>query len=275
MSMAEDSVTAPFGSSTPSNSPYIVPGSTFDVGGNLAQQIAQSNLLGQTTAASRQCPGNGSWSWKTAAWWTNKTSEPITLFRTEWKVPRAPAAQQQQFLYLFNGMLPAKGSPLITILQPVLEWGEIGNCWSVASWVNPDSTRTSQSTPPVQVQPGQTLVGVIKLEAVQNWLFTYSCEFDGIPATRFYASNMPELVCCVETLEAYGLGAPNQYPEAKRTIFRQIHIEANGVPIPSLNWVPRNYVTTGEHTKVVSKSSTKGRVDIYYGAESGLCSIGG
>jgi hypothetical protein len=181
-----------------------------------------------------------------------------------------------QSIYLFNGMVPAKGSPLNTILQPVLEWGEIGLCWSVASWINPDSTNNSHSCPPsyIRVKPGDVLVGVIRLVDEHDWLLTYFCEFEGIAGAGFYVINMPELVCCVETLEAYGISCAAEYPETKRTIFRRINVKTD-VAIPSLNWVPHKHVTTGEHTKVVSRSSIKGRVDIYYGAESGRCCIGG
>jgi hypothetical protein len=275
MSMAEDSVTAPRGPRNRALSGYIVPDSTVNVGGSLSSAIAESNLLGQSMGATRECPCKDHSGWKTAAFWTNRTNQPVTLFRAVWKVPRVPACKEPQLLYLFNGMVPAKGSPLNTILQPVLQWGEIWQHWSVASWINPDSTESSNSTPPVKVKPGQTLVGLIKLQQVENWLFTYSCEFDSIDGTRFYASHMPELVCCVEALEAYRLTSSSQYPEAKRTRFRRIHIAIDGIPIPWLDWVPRNYVTTGEHTEIVSTSSTKGRVDIYYGAATGMCCVGG
>jgi len=181
-------------------------------------------------------------------------------------------------------MQPASTSPLQTILQPVLQWGDSGTdsdgvnrtgpFWTVASWIVPDATGTVYHTPHVGVNPGQVLIGVMTLTSQTGGLFTYACEFESIAGTDFSVTNMPELVWCVETLEAYEVGGSetppydlnegSEYPNTDKTAFQVISIQANSV-IPSLEWAPDNYVTKfGEHTNVASKSSSNGEVDVYY-----------
>jgi hypothetical protein len=163
------------------------------------------------------------------------------------------------------------------ILQPVLSWGYFGPEWTVSSWLYPDINGQSRPTAPVTVKYGDVLTGVIRLINQGPAGFSYRCEFEGVAQTVLMVRNIPELVYCVVTLEAdeealgnpapYELSQPTNYPDAKRTRFRRIKVEA-GSPIPSLHWRPVNYLAQinnyGEHTAVVSKSSTKGRVDIFY-----------
>src|SRR5579859_737513 len=65
-------------------------------------------------------PGFGS-GWIADAFWANNTGNPVTSFRTTWKVPPAPTTDHGQTIYLFNGIDPA--NPGDAILQPVLQWG--------------------------------------------------------------------------------------------------------------------------------------------------------
>jgi hypothetical protein len=271
--MADDRVIAPGGYCDRSQLCLIEPGSTIDAGGDLAPQIEQVNRTARLSPEFTDPPQlRSTTNWISAAWWLNRTGTSITYFRTKWKVPRDPVTQVVQSIYLFSGMQPAKCAPLQTILQPVLAWGEIGPCWSVASYLVPDSTGHTCNTPHIPVNPGDVLTGVIRLIDQNGWRFAYSCEFEGIAGTGFSVINMPEMVWCVETLEAYeqtgtppyDLNKGSEYPDAKRTAFRRIRIESE-VALTSLHWIPHNYQSKfGERTKVVSKSSTRGKIDIFY-----------
>ena len=65
-------------------------------------------------------PGFGS-GWIVDAFWQNTTGNPVTSFKTTWRVPPAPTSDSGQTIFLFNGIDPA--NPSQAILQPVLQWG--------------------------------------------------------------------------------------------------------------------------------------------------------
>jgi len=222
--------------------------------------------------------------WISAVWWQNTTGEIITSFRTTWQVPPAPARQAQQLLYIFNGIQPEESASVQTILQPVLQWGgrgadedgvtRVGNFWTVASWIVPDAQGIVHHTPHVRVNPGDILVGNMTLTAQSGGVFTYTCEFEGIPATRFSVDNMPELTWCIEVLEVYELDstvAPpydlhtaSEYPDTERIAFREVNIRT-GNGNPSGNWLIEDYITTfGEHSVLVPDSPVNGEIDIYF-----------
>jgi hypothetical protein len=273
--MTRDRVIAPGGYIERSRLRSVKPGNMVDAGDDLTPLIEEANRIGRLPELRRRPPFGRESNWITAGWWLNTTGTPINYFRTRWEVPPAPITQASQHVYLFNGMQPA--SPLELILQPVLEWGQIARSWSVASWIRPDPQGHTHTSLRVRVDPGETLTGVIRLCGQTGGRFTYSCEFEDIPDTRLCVCNMPELVWCVETLEAYkpggtppyDLNSASEYPNTDRTAFRGIRLEA-GVEIPPLDWEIVNSVAVqfGEYTEVVSDSSTNGRVDIVYGSES-------
>jgi hypothetical protein len=276
--MAEELEIGPGGQRDPSRLHTAVPGNMIDAGGELAPRIAEANRAGRRLPEFTVRPALASASnWITAGWWLNTTGTPVSYFRTEWKVPPPPLTQVRQLVYLFNGMQPAKTSPLQTILQPVLEWGRIKGSWSVASWINPDANDQVHTSRRVRVEPGDTLVGVIRLCDQRKDLFTYSCEFEDIPDTRLCVCNLPELVWCVETLEAYertgtppyDLNSRSEYPDAEKTTFRRIRVKAEA-DVGPLDWdiCISDAASFGECTEVECDSSTDGRVDIFYGDDS-------
>jgi hypothetical protein len=222
---------------------------------------------------------SGAWdNWITAAWWVNRTGSPVTYFRAQWKVPDPPRTDRGQCIFLFNGMQPRP--EVGAILQPVLAWDFDCSKWGVSSFfVSSLPNMPPPTYPPVPVEPGQILTGVIRLIDHGGGGFSYRCEFEGFPGTALTVHNIPELIYCVVTLEEdeggcgntpYELQAPTDYPNARKTRFRRIKIELeSGVPLPRLHWVPCNYLEKfpkyfGAHARVVSRSATNGKVDIYY-----------
>jgi hypothetical protein len=254
--MAEEYPVIDAGCRDPARLRFVQPGEIVQAGRGLITRGGPSN-------------------WITAGWWLNETGTPITCYRAQWKVPKPPTDHCGQYLYLFNGMQP--GSQMI--LQPVLSWGRFGPCWKISSWIYPDLNGHPRSTNPIQVEPGQVLTGVIRLVGEGANGFDYRCEFEGFGETILHGSGIPELIYGAVSLEAYEgagsppyeLSAPRDYPSAKRTRFRRIQVESTG-SIVQLDWEPVNYLQKnsvpnfGEHTTVVNGSSTKGRVDIFYGS---------
>jgi len=209
-------------------------------------------------------PGFGS-GWIVDAFWTNDTGNPVTSFRTTWRVPPAPATSNGQTIFLFNGIDPA--DPSQAILQPVLQWGSSyaggGAYWSVASWYVLGNGQAF-FTPLVPVNEGDVLVGVMTLTAQANGLFSYTSEFEGIAGTNLPVQNVQQLVWCNETLEAYGITRCSDYPNVDLTAMESIELRT-GNTTPAVHWTREDRVTDcGQHVLVPIDSGTGGDVDLYY-----------
>ncbi|HEY6269326.1 MAG TPA: hypothetical protein VIX11_13575 [Candidatus Acidoferrum sp.] len=209
-------------------------------------------------------PGFGS-GWIVDAFWQNDTGNPVTSFKTTWRVPPAPATSSGQTIFLFNGIDPA--DPSQAILQPVLQWGPSsaggGAFWSIASWFVMGNGQAFFTTL-IPVNPGDVLVGVMTLTGQANGLFSYQSEFQGIPGTQLPVQNVTELVWCNETLEAYHITACSDYPATDLTAMQSINIQT-GNTTPSVHWTPQDRVTDcGQQARVPIDSAAGGEVDLYY-----------
>jgi len=209
-------------------------------------------------------PGFGS-GWIVDAFWLNNTGNPVTSFKTTWRVPPAPSTSSGQTIFLFNGIDPVV--PTQAILQPVLQWGPSqaggGPFWSVASWYVMGNGQAF-FTPPVAVNSGDVLVGVMTLTGQANGLFSYQSEFQGIPETALPVQNVAELAWCNETLEAYHITACSDYPSTDLTPMQSIDLRT-GNTTPAVHWTPQDRVTDcGQHTVVAIDSAAGGEVHLYY-----------
>ena len=278
-SMADDLVLTPGGYRPRSTVHLVQPGHSVHHKGRLPHTAALVPRAANEAARASIPPGPPTTSnWISYAGWLNTTGNTITSFRTTWVVPPVPTTQASQLLYLFNGIEPADGS---VILQPVLQWGDsgadedgvqrTGPFWTIASWsVGADA----HHTPHVPVNPGDVLLGVMTLIGQSGGTSSYSCEFQGIAGTNLSLTNSPELVWCVQTLEAYelqstatppyDLNSASEYPATATTAFRAIGVQT-GTVNPSTIWLAQTQVSNfGEHAVVVNNSSTDGEVDIFY-----------
>ena len=198
--------------------------------------------------------------WIADAGWSLPDGSSIVSFTSTWQVPPEPVEKGDQIIYFFNGM---ENSARDTILQPVLQWGTApnggGQYWAVASWfVGAEGT---YYTNPVQVKPGDTLVGVMtRTQSAQG--FSYNSVFQGIPGTSLNIDNVSELVWLNETLEAYGANTCRSYPTGV-TQFKSIGIQTSQ-GTPTVDWSTEDRETgCGQRATVVSNSATGGEVDIY------------
>lgn len=114
--------------------------------------------------------------WITYAFWNNATGNPITSFKTAWRVPPNPMGSDGQLIYLFNGI---QNSTMI--YQPVLQWGNNGafggNYWCVASWYADGQNGQAFYSQHTQVSVNQMLVGLMTQTATANGQFSYDCLF--------------------------------------------------------------------------------------------------
>jgi hypothetical protein len=275
--MTDQMIITPGGARHPSLVHKVEPGHTIDgTAGRLRQFDQTAKLIadfGPLAARPRDralMPGNvvlphptvpGLQSgWISYASWLNSTGNPITVFRSTWVVPPAPATQSGQLIYLFNGI---QNSTMI--YQPVLQWGSNGafggNYWLVASWYADGQSGHSFYSQNVQVKPGDTLVGMMTLTNHSGAQFSYNCEFQGIAATALPITNQEELKWSAITLEAYNLAQCRDYPNADLTAFTGNTIQTTG-GTPAVTWTASNAITDcGQHTIV---DNARHEVDIYY-----------
>ena len=209
-------------------------------------------------------PGFGS-GWIAYASWTNATGQPVTAFRTTWRVPPAPVTSSGQTIFLFNGIDPADTTA--AILQPVLQWGHSGAgggpWWSIASWYVTGSGEAFH-TDLVPVNEGDSITGVMKLTEKAGATCSYTSEFEGIAGTTLPVLSVAELVWCNETLEAYGITACSDYPNTDLTAMTEIALQTSAGAAP-LSWTPTDRVTDcGQHALVASDSASSGTVDLFY-----------
>ncbi len=173
--------------------------------------------------------------WITDSSFTNTTGQPFYFFSTVWTVPPAPSTQSGQTIFLFNAFLDSSEND---ILQPVLQWGPSqaggGNFWSVACWFV-DASGNAFYHDPVQVNEGDTLVGVMSLTGQSGGSFSYNCFFQGIDGTELVVNNISQLVVATETLECYGIQQCSDYPNTSFTAMVGIDIKtaAGGTPAAS------------------------------------------
>jgi hypothetical protein len=206
--------------------------------------------------------------WITYASWTNATGIPVSSFSTTWVVPDPPATQSGQVIFLFPGIQNET-----MIYQPVLQWGVSaaggGNYWAVASWYVDGQGGLALHSNLVQVNPGDTLVGVMTQTGHSGGHFSYNCVFKGIANASLPIANVDQLTWFVETLECYGITKASDYPDVALTEMKDISI-ATGSTNPAMTWGVNNVVTDcGQHTVIQSNSSTAGIVDLnYYGDQA-------
>src|SRR6266487_356328 len=199
--------------------------------------------------------------WITYASWSNNTGTPVSAFATTWTVPPAPSTQSGQTIFLFNGIQNSTA-----IYQPVLQWGSsaAGGCnyWAVASWYADGQGGQAFHSQLIQVNPGDTLVGVMTLSGQSGSSFSYNCQFQGIANSGLPIQNVQQLTWSVETLEAYGITRCSDYPDTDIITFRGINIQI-GSSTPTLSWLPVNAVTDcGYRAIVASNSNQAGEVDL-------------
>ncbi len=145
-----------------------------------------------------------------AAWNTNAATLPFYHFASTLTVPPAPAADNGQTIFLFEGLQGWNSANQGEIIQPVLQWGPAedggGAYWAVASWyVTPTD---AYFTTPVPVSAGQSLQGEIQYVPFTGPLpagvHEYSISFAGSLAAQTQLTALPEIPQfeCVTTLEA-------------------------------------------------------------------------
>ncbi len=209
------------------------------------------------------CPDGG---WQGYAFWRNKSStDHITKFVAKWQVPPPPSIQEDQIIFIFNGLESVSDQGVTAgILQPVLQWTKADG-WYVRSWyvmadfdpvahpTLPSLTKKVEQSQPggdngryyskaVKVATGNTITGTIQGGKDATGKFNYTCSLvvndKPEPDTNLSFVKIPELVYAVCAVESYGITAkPRQldYPADPITM-SSIVLEVQQAPVTPNPW---------------------------------------
>lgn len=205
--------------------------------------------------------------WIANAEWTNDNGVPISYFGTSWIVPPAPSNEDNQTIFLFNGIQQNPSGPFI--LQPVLQWGPSfaggGNYWCIANWYVDGQGGVALFSDLVQVNTGDIVTGTMTLTGQSGTSFNYLSSFDGYPTTNLTVNNIEELKWANITLECYNINNCDDYPNAQFTEFDNIEIKI-GDSEAIFNWQADDRVTDcGQLCQIINNASPGGVVRLLYG----------
>lgn len=206
--------------------------------------------------------------------WSNIDNPPISQFRTTWTIPKNPSTNNDQTIFLFNGLQ----NDINYIYQPVLQWGPSfaggGQGWFVASWYTGGTNATTVVSPQlVPVETGDTLVGVITMIEQSGDKFDYTCEFEKIDGTKINGTllpirGVPELKIAQEALEAYHLQQCTDYPspDTHFTEFVKVEIMTSDSH-PTIDWKPVNRITDCQQHVEITNHNNPGGITIHYSSD--------
>jgi len=255
--------------------------------GNLVKDLGESATTsgeteeGPPSAASGAAPGIPDSGWIEHAQWHNgDTENPIVYFSTKWVVPSAPLSTDGQRFYLFNGLQPGDASH---ILQPVLQWGPGsddggGNYWEITNWYATTLHGPAVYQPPIQVNTGDVLQGVMTCTGEEGIGLNYVSSFVGYPAVDLTITEAPELTWAYETFEGYNFNQCSDYPNAPFTAMYDIEIRrgiaGSAGTEATLSWFPvTTFTDCGQKCVIVSDSSPGGAIYFFYRTMSAADSL--
>ena len=213
--------------------------------------------------------------WIVDCGWSNTSSDAISYMSTEWVVPPPPTTDVGQTIYLFNGLEQSGsgGSPEGPfILQPVLQWGPSeaggGSYWSITNWYAGGPGDPALYGTLVQVNPGDSLQGIMTLTSQSGTNFNYTSVFAGQSAADLTVTDIAELTWACETLECYGITQPSDYPATLMTAMTNIEVKV-GTAEASLDWsVLNSFTDNGQQCLVISNASPGGDVYLFYATDT-------
>lgn len=159
----------------------------------------------------------------------------LSTFYGNYQVPPNPSYQGSQVLFYFIGTENFQTGVGVTILQPVLTWGNGITGWSIASWNCCPSGQAHESTPLTGFASGAILGGYIDKSAgdtysvVSNW---------GSQKTTLNIATAGRVFDWTDvTLETYGVTTCGMFPSGPMTFSAmQMTLVDGDTPTPA--WSP-------------------------------------
>jgi len=156
-----------------------------------------------------------------------------------------------QVLFYFIGTENFQKSVGVSILQPVLTWGNGHTGWNMASWNCCPQGQTWTSGFLLNLKAGGTVNGVID-QSGANWKITST--YNGQSVTLTIAANSRDFNWVDVTLETYSVTECTEFAAGPIT-FSDMKLTLQGGTVNSPVWVPWKEPTEcGGSLKVVSPS---------------------
>jgi hypothetical protein len=155
----------------------------------------------------------------------------VVSFTGYYLVPPNPSSNSGQVLFYFIGTENFQTSGTLTILQPVLTWGNGLNGWSIASWNCCPSGMQTESTPFQGFGAGDTLYGSIQASG-GNWVVISSWPASGQSTTLSVPSANRDFDWIDVTLETYTVTSCNQFPNGPMVFSDMVFTDQSGQTSP-------------------------------------------
>jgi hypothetical protein len=136
----------------------------------------------------------------------------VSRFDGNYTVPPSPQLDSSQVLFYFIGTENFKGGSGVTILQPVLTWGNGINGWSYASWNCCPGGQQHESTPLTGFGPGNVLYAGIDQSGGTSGDWTIISRFGTRSTTLKVTDAGRDFDWIDATLETYGVTSCNEFP---------------------------------------------------------------
>jgi hypothetical protein len=206
----------------------------------------------EARAVSRKAnPNRGFWQ---NGWLDNAGYYPpaeVVQFTGTYLVPPDPNVDNQQVLFYFIGTENFQSGVTVSILQPVLTWGNGYNGWSMASWNCCPQGQTFESDSLEGLSAGDSAFGVIDLSSSSNWTITSTWNGQTVNLTVPLAQR--DFDWCDVTLETYSVTSCGEFSNGPMTFSNMQLTDSSGYNTP--NWQPGTEPTECDGSLTVTSPS--------------------
>jgi len=178
-------------------------------------------------------------------------SANVQDFSATYQVPSDPSRVTNQVLFYFIGV-ENFDSNAVTILQPVLTWGNGNSGWNMASWNCCPSGQTWTSDFLLNLEAGQILKGYISVNDTISTII--SEDSNGNKVTLEVETNGRNFNWMDVTLEVYSVSNCKQLATSSMTISDMVATDVDGSQI-NMEWADATGSTACNGAQVFSQTS--------------------
>jgi len=151
----------------------------------------------------------------------------VEKFTGTYTIPAEPSSQSNQVLFYFIGTENLRGTVGVSILQPVLTWGNGHSKWNMASWNCCPGGETWTSSFLTGLKAGGTVSGVIDMTSGgKNW--TVTSTYNGQNAVLTVPTAQRDFNWVDVTLETYTVSSCEEFPSGSCTFSDMVLTLAGG-----------------------------------------------
>jgi len=173
----------------------------------------------------------------------------VYKFTGDYTIPSNPPTNGEQVLFYFIGTENFQKSVGVSILQPVLTWGNGHSGWNMASWNCCPQGQTWTSSFLTNLRAGGSVSGIID-QSGSNWQVTSS--YNGQNVVLTVPSAARDFNWVDVTLETYSVTSCTEFP-ASPIYFSNMVLTLSGGTSQSPTWAPWKEPTEcGGSLKVMS-----------------------